>query len=222
MSQPDYQVKRQRQNRAFAGITGTAALAALLCACGPSSSGFSLATGSTAPPAAQQPSAQPETEAGVRAAATQFYGLYSAGQWAQAWQMLTAASQQAAPEATYVAVHEGCQAPGAGVARVIKSVTMAGSTAVVTETLSGVAGGLGSTTDAWLYAGGRWGFSLSQSALAGYSHGSAAADVAALKAAGECAGTQPQPLQTLPTAAAASVPALPTLATLAPLPTAGA
>jgi hypothetical protein len=64
---------------------------------------------------------------------------------------------------------------------------MAGSTAVVTETVSGAASALGSTTDAWTYSGGKWGIALSQSALASYSHGSAAADVAALKAAGHCA-----------------------------------
>lgn len=51
MSQPDYLRKRsQRQNRAFPGITGIAALAALLCGCGPSSSSTSLVTGSSAAP----------------------------------------------------------------------------------------------------------------------------------------------------------------------------
>lgn len=165
---------------------------------------------------AVQAAAQPETEAGVRDAATRFYAFYAGAQWPQAWQILTPASQKAAPEATYAAVHQGCASVSAGQARVIKSVVMAGSTAVVTETLSGAAGALGSATDAWSYAGGRWGIALDQSALASYSHGSAAADVAALKAAGECAGTRPQPLQTLPTVAPATVQpaAVQTLATL--------
>jgi hypothetical protein len=132
--------------------------------------------------------AQPETEAGVRSAATQFYALYSASQWPQAWEMLTPAAQRQVPEATYATVHEGCPSASAGLARVIKGVTMAGSTAVVTETVAGVASSLGSVTDAWSYAGGRWGIALSQSSLADYSHGSASADVAAMKTAGgDCA-----------------------------------
>jgi hypothetical protein len=173
-----------------------------------------IGCGSTATPApAQQPAAaaaaastasaaQPETEAGVRAAATAYYALYSAGQWPPAWAMLAPASQQAVPESLYAAVHQGCPSASAGLARVIKSVTMAGSTAVVTEALSGAASALGGFTDAWTYAGGRWGLTLSASDLAIYSHGSAAADIAAAKADGYCAGSQPS------------------LATLAPVPTA--
>jgi hypothetical protein len=132
-------------------------------------------------------SSQPETEAGVRSTATQFYALYSASQWPQAWQMLTPSSQRAVPESLFVAVHQGCPSASAGLARAIKSVTMAGSTAVVTEGLAGAASALGSATDTWNYADGRWGEVLSPSALKDYSHGSAAADVAAMKAAGLCA-----------------------------------
>jgi hypothetical protein len=143
-----------------------------------------------APPAtaaAAQRAAQPGTEAGVRAAAAQFYAFYAAGLWPQAWAMLTPASQAQAPEALYVAVHQGCPSPSAGMARAIKSVVMAGNAAVVTETIAGAGSALGSQADAWSYAGGRWGIALDQSALSAYSHDSAAADVAALKAAGRCA-----------------------------------
>jgi hypothetical protein len=145
--------------------------------------------GSSAPggSTAVQAAAQPETEAGVRSAATRFYALYSAGQWAQAWQMLAPASQHAVPESRFVAVHQGCPSPSAGLARAIRSVTMAGSTAVVTEGLAGAASALGSATDTWDYADGRWGVALAQSSLKDYSHGSASADVAAMKAAGLCA-----------------------------------
>lgn len=149
----------------------------------PSAAPASASSGAVTSPAA----AQPETEAGVRAAATQFYALYSAGQWPQAYAMLTPAAQKQVSEATFVAVHQGCPSASAGLARVIKSVTLAGSTAVVTETVGGALSSLGSVTDAWDYSGGRWGIALSASSLKGYSHGSAAADVAALKAAGECA-----------------------------------
>jgi hypothetical protein len=189
-----------------------------------STAGCSGLTGSSSPASADtvartaQQTAQPETEAGARDAASQFYALYSASQWPQAWAFLSPASQHAAPEPVYVAVHEGCPPAMAGVARVIKSVTMAGATAVITETASGAIGALGSVTDAWTYSGGRWGLAMSQDALASYAHGSAAADLAALKASGECAGAQP--LQTLQTAAPATVQptAVQTLATFPTVP----
>jgi hypothetical protein len=142
---------------------------------------------SSAPGSTTAQSSQPETEAGVRSAATQFYALYSASQWAQAWQMLAPASQRAVPESLFVAVHQGCPSSTAGLARAIRSVAMAGSTAVVTEGLAGAASALGSVTDTWDYADGRWGVALAQSSLKDYSHGSASADVAAMKAAGLCA-----------------------------------
>jgi hypothetical protein len=91
------------------------------------------------------------------------------------------------PEALFAAFHEGCPSQTAGMARVIKSVTLAGSVAVVTETVAGAVGALGSITDAWHYAGGRWGFQPETSALKVYGHGSVAADIAAAKAAGTCA-----------------------------------
>jgi hypothetical protein len=161
------------------------ALAVTACASGSSSSGSP--SGAAAAPSSA--SGQPETEAGVRAAATQFYALYAAGQWDSAWASLAPSVQAQVPEATFTAVHEGCPSPTEGMARVIKSVTMAGTTAVVTETVAGAAGALGSVTDAWQYAGGRWGISLSASALTVYTHGSVAADIAAAKAAESCTGS---------------------------------
>jgi hypothetical protein len=137
--------------------------------------------------AASQAAGQPETEAAVRSDATQFYALYAASQWAQAWAMLAPSAKKAVPESTYVAVHQGCPSASAGMARVIKSIAVAGSTAVVTETVAGALSSLGSVTDAWAYSGGRWGVTLDPTSLKDYSHGSATADVAAMKAAGSCA-----------------------------------
>jgi hypothetical protein len=139
----------------------------------------------TAAPA-EQAAAQPETEAGVRSAATAFYALYSAGQWPQAWTGLSPATQKAVPQDTWDAVHQQCTSKTAGMARVIKSVTMAGATAVVTETVAGALGGLGSVTDAWSYSGGRWGLTLPASSTAIFTQGSVKADVAASKADGDC------------------------------------
>jgi hypothetical protein len=140
----------------------------------------------TAAPA-EQAAAQPETEAGVRSAATAFYALYSAGQWPQAWAGLSPATQQAVPEATWAAVHQQCTSATAGLAREIKGITMAGSTAVVTETVAGALGKLGTVADAWSYTGGRWGLALPASSTAIFAHGSVKADVAASKAEGDCA-----------------------------------
>jgi hypothetical protein len=164
------------------------ALAVAACSTASSTAGTTSPVGTSAPAATTAP-AQPETEAGVRAVATQFYGLYAAGQWASAWDDLTPTDQAAIPAATFTAVHGGCPSPSAGLARVIKGITLAGSTAVVTETVAGTASALGTAADAWQYADGRWGFQLSASSLAVYTHGSASADIAAAMAAGECASS---------------------------------
>ena len=136
-------------------------------------------------PAVSQ-AAEPQTASGVRAAAQQFYALFAASQFAAAWGYLAPSDQAAIPRATYVAVHDGCPPASAGLARVIKSVTVAGSTAVVTETVAGSLGNLGTVADTWTYAGGRWGYSYLPADMKMYSHGSAAADIAAAKTAGDC------------------------------------
>jgi hypothetical protein len=130
--------------------------------------------------------AEPDTAGGARIAATQFYALYSASQWGAAWAYLAPAAQRAVPADTWTAVHDGCPGPTAGLARVIKSVTFAGTTAVVSETVAGSLGNIATVSDAWTYSGGRWGFSPSASSMSFYRHGSVKADIAAAKAAGDC------------------------------------
>jgi len=206
------------------GVALIAAFTAAIAACSSSPSALpSATTASAAAVTSQQaapasPSAQPQTEAALRADATTYYALVAASQWPQAWAMLTPASQQAVPESLYVAVHQGCPSASAGMARVIKSVVMAGDTAVVTETVAGALGSVvGSQADAWAYAGGRWGFVEPPSSTAIFSHGSAGADIAAAKAAGYC-GT-PQPLPSLSTLPTQPIPTQP-IPSLSPLPTA--
>jgi hypothetical protein len=178
-------------NRCILAAIAVIAIAVTGCASGSPSATTAETTQGTASsaPVATSSSAQPETEAGVRSTATAFYALYAAGQWDDVWEDLTPSAQKAAPQATFVAVHNGCPSPSAGMARVIKSVTLVGSTAVVTETIAGAASAIGTAADAWDYVDGRWGFQLSASSLAVYTHGSTAADIAAAKAAGECAGS---------------------------------
>jgi hypothetical protein len=156
----------------------------VLSACG------SGAASSSTPPAAVAPAtsaapAVPDTAAAARSAAKSFFALYSAGQWAAAWQYLTAADKAEAPLRVYQAVHAGCPSKSAGLAYAIKDTTMAGKTAVITYGLSGVAGALGSATmtEKWTPSG----WTVNPDNMSVYSHGSASADLAAARAAGDCA-----------------------------------
>jgi hypothetical protein len=154
----------------------------------PAASPAATTAASTAASSAVTPSAtpaQPETAAAAKAVALQYLGLYSAGQFATSYPLLTPAAQKAVPESAWVAVHQGCPSVSAGMAYEIKNVTMTGSTAVMTVTLAGAASGLASASEAFIYSGGKWGFSPSDLNL--YEHSSVAADIAAAKAAGDCA-----------------------------------
>ncbi|HEV3381679.1 MAG TPA: hypothetical protein VG142_11945 [Trebonia sp.] len=156
-------------------------------ACSSSAPAPSASTAATASAAASSAPAQPETAAAAKSAAEQFFALYSAGQWDAAWELLTPADQKEAPESVYEAVHVGCPSQAAGLAYDVQKVTLAGSTAVVTYTLSGAASSLGSATLAMSWTPAGWGIEPNQMDV--YSHGSASADIAATKAAGECASS---------------------------------
>lgn len=145
-------------------------------------------TASTAASSAATPSAspaQPETAAAAKAVAMQYLGLYSAGQFATSYPLLTSAARKAVPESVWVAVHQGCPSASSGVAYEVKNITLTGSTAVMTVTLAGAASSLASASEAFIYSGGKWGFSPSDLNL--YEYGSVTADIAAAKAAGDCA-----------------------------------
>jgi hypothetical protein len=135
--------------------------------------------------AASSAPATPDTSAAAKSAAAQFFALYSAGQWGAAWQYLTAADKTEAPLSVYTAMHQGCPSEAAGLAYKIQQVNMAGKTAVVTYSLSGVASAIGSGTmaETWTPAG----WKVTDNDIGVYSHGSAGADLAAAKAKGECA-----------------------------------
>jgi hypothetical protein len=129
--------------------------------------------------------ATPDTSAAAKAAATQFLALYSAGQWAPAWQYLTAADKAEAPLSVYEEVHNSCPSKAAGLAYKITGMTLAGKTAVATYTIGGVASALGSATLAETWTAGGW--KVTGNDMGVYSHGSASADLASAKAAGDCA-----------------------------------
>jgi len=137
------------------------------------------------PPAPPGAAAQPETAAA--AVAKQYFGLYSAGQFALSWTLLAPSAKRVVSHVTWVAVHRGCPLQAAGLAYNIKDATLTGSMAVVTVTLAGAAASLASESESLTYSAGRWGFVPND--LIYYRHGSVKADIAAAKAAGYCASS---------------------------------
>jgi len=138
---------------------------------------------STAPGVAP---ASPKTQAQARAAAAQFYGLYSAGHFAAVWDLLSPATKHRVSRRVWVSVHDACPSAGAGKARVIKAVTVFGSSAITTETIAGAAAKLHTAEDVFDYTHGRWSYSPEDLSI--YRQGSVGTDIAAAKAAGFCAG----------------------------------
>lgn len=126
----------------------------------------------------------PQVRDGARAAAAQFYGLYSASQFAASWNLLSAATKRQVPENTWVAVHGACPSAGAGKSRTIKDVTVFGTAAIVSEAITGSP--RDTLRDVFSYANSHWNYSPADLSI--YLHGSVSADVAAAKAAGLCAG----------------------------------
>jgi len=166
-------------------ITGALALAGCSAGTSPAPASTMTAATATASPAATASAAQPETAAAAQAAAEQYFGLYSAGQFAAAYGLLAPSAQRAVSLATWVAVHRGCPAEAAGLAYKVSKATVTGGTAIVSVSLAGVAASLGSESEALTYSAGRWG--LAPDDLSMYRHGSVKADIDAAKAAGYCA-----------------------------------
>jgi hypothetical protein len=167
-----------------------AALAAglALAACSATGSGSSAASAparSASPGAQASAPVEPATVAAVRADADDYLTLYTAGQFAVIYQMLSAPARQAINEQAWVAVHRGCPGATGGMSYKIRHVAVTGKTAVVSVALTGGAAKAASATETLVYAGGHWGFSPRDLGL--YRHGSVSADVAAAKAAGGCA-----------------------------------
>jgi hypothetical protein len=128
---------------------------------------------------------QPATADAAKATARQFFNSYSNGQYAFAWALLDPSDQQAIPQATWVAVHDGCPGAVAGLAYRISNVTVTGSTAVVTYTLSlGTHSNLGSGAQTFTYSKSHWRLALSDPHV--YQHGSVKADIAAAKRHRNC------------------------------------
>jgi hypothetical protein len=171
------------------GVVPAAVTAGLaLAACSGTSSGSPAAppapAHSASPGAQASTPVEPATVSAVRADADDYLTLYTAGQFAIIYQMLSAPARQAIDQQAWVAVHRGCPGATGGMSYKIRHIAVAGKTAVVTVALTGGAAKR-SAIETLVYAGGHWGFSPRDLAL--YRHGSVSADVAAAKAAGGCA-----------------------------------
>ena len=175
--------------QAMGTVPAAVAAGLALAACSTASSGASA--GPSAPASRASPGAhasapvEPDTAAAVRADADDYLTLYTAGQFAIIYQMLSAPARQAINEQAWVAVHRGCPGATAGMSYKIRHVAVTGKTAVVTVALAGGAAKPESATETLVYAGGHWGFAPRDLGL--YRHGSVPADVAAARAAGGCA-----------------------------------
>src|SRR5215467_7001480 len=98
-------------NGLLAGLAGLVAVALAGCsgsAPAPAPHPATSFPATTNPVATQAGPIQPKTMAGAHAAAGNFYRLYSIGQFAATWDLLTPTAQQAIPLATWVGVHKGC------------------------------------------------------------------------------------------------------------------
>ena len=134
--------------------------------------------------ASSVPSASPQVKAGARAAAAQFYGLYSASRFAAFWDLLAPATKRQIPRSIWVKVHEACTPTDAAESRIIKAVTVFGDAAIITEAVTGAQLTPGTAEDVFNYVNGHWSYSPQDLNI--YHHGSVAADVAVAKTAGFC------------------------------------
>jgi len=134
----------------------------------------------TAPPAAP---ASPRMRAAARAAASHFYDLYSARQYAAAWSLLSSTAKRQISRQVWVSVHDGC-ASGEEKSSFIGAVTVFGNAAIVTAVV-GTASKPDTTEDVFNDANGGWRYSPADLNI--YHHGSVTADIAAARAAGYCA-----------------------------------
>jgi hypothetical protein len=175
--------------QAMAIIPAAVAAGLALAACSGASSGNlagpSAVARSASPGAHASTPVEPATASAVRADADDYLTLYTAGQFAVIYQMLSAPARQAIGQQAWVAVHRGCPGATSGMSYKIRHVAVTGKIAVVTVALTGRSVKPQSATETLVYADGHWGFSPQDLGL--YRHGSVSADVAAAKSAGGCA-----------------------------------
>jgi hypothetical protein len=110
--------------------------------------------------------------------------LYTSGQFAAFWKLLSPATKRHISGDAWVSVHEACSSAQLGGPVTVKAITVFGTAAIVTEAITGSSPH--TTEVVFNDVNGRWSYTPDD--LSVYGHGSAAADIAAAKAAGLCGG----------------------------------
>lgn len=167
-------------------LAGSAVVALAGCT-GHSTSPFSSVSpgaASTASFAAPPSAASPGMKATARAAAVQFYDLYFARKFKLSWDLLAPEAKRHISQSTWVEVHDNCLTSYPRKSGEIKSITIFGGAAIITETITVASQAGGEIEAVFNYANGRWGYSPGDLNI--YQHGSVARDIAAAKAAGFC------------------------------------
>jgi hypothetical protein len=165
------------------------ALAAVLAvaACGGSSLAAPAASPASSSAAPVASAAEADTAAAAQSAASGFFALYAAGQYAAAYPMLDAQARATVSEPVWAAVHQACKSSTSGLSYKIGAPVVAGSSAaVMSVSLAGAASAIGSEEETFVYQGGKWAWSPAASDLAAYKGGNVQQIVGRLKTAGNC------------------------------------
>ncbi len=170
----------------LAGLAAASLVGCSDAASAPSATSTASSRATSAQPADQTAPAVPDAQASARTAALRFDRVYLAGHYAASWDLLVPAVQRQIPRGLWVRVHHACQsADAATTARAVKTVTAFGTAAIVTETVTVGPSRPRQGEEVFSYVKGHWGYSPNDLSI--YHHGSAAADIAAARAAGLCA-----------------------------------
>jgi hypothetical protein len=156
------------------------------CTGGSASGGQTPLTAATTRPTGYASAAAPGSQpmrTSARAAAIRFYDLYSDGQFAATWKLLTPQMRRDIPERVWVGVHEGCSAGGAAKPMTVTAVTVFGNAAIVTESIAGSV-----SEQVFSEVKGNWDYG--PGTLGIYHRGSVTADISTARAAGFCGGSK--------------------------------
>lgn len=187
-SRPEYQApppERPRAPRGLLEVAGAVVLVVLSAAVTWAVAGHHYkAASAAAGPGAGSPSApEPETAAGALAAASSYFALYGAGQYAAVYPLIAPAARALIPESVWTGLHQQC-GQKSGLSYKVAHPVLSGPTAVMSVGFTGAASAIGSEQVTFTYSGGRWYYEVPD--LQVYQGHNLAQAVAAAKAANLC------------------------------------
>lgn len=180
-------VKKDHLAGLAVGVFGFACLSGCTGGAGGPAAGPGSSTVPAGPVAGPPPpAADPAVRAAARPAAARFYAEFSAGLFADSWQMLAPAAKREISPRVWRGVHRACRSGRAVRPPAITAVTVFGNAAIVTAVAADVSSREHTTRDVFNFADGRWGYQPADIGI--YFHGSIVADAAAARRAGLCGG----------------------------------